>query len=77
MFSTLYRVPLGILVFVSMAVQFSHSNGTADWDPVNFISFFTIQSNVLAASLFLLCACRDWTTNSRPRCRRSTPCCVA
>jgi hypothetical protein len=65
MLSTLYRVPLGILVFVSMAVQFSHSNGAANWDPVNFISFFTIQSNVLAASLFLSCA-TVWRRRSSP-----------
>ena len=63
--STLYRVPLGVLVFVAMVVQFVHSADLPGWDPVNFTSFFTVQSNVLAASLFLLGA-TVWRRRSRP-----------
>ncbi len=39
--ATLYRIPLGLLVFVAMAVQFAHSAGSADWDPYPFVDVAT------------------------------------
>lgn len=52
-----YRAMLGTAVFVAVIVQFLHSAQTIPgFNPVNFWSFFTIESNLLAASLFLITA---------------------
>lgn len=48
-----YRIFFGLLALVAMAVQFYHGlqNGASS---VNFFSFFTIQSNLLAATVFMV-----------------------
>ena len=39
-----------------MTYQFAKLNGNASFSPGNFFSFFTIQSNILAASMLVLTA---------------------
>ena len=51
----LYKIAFALLVFVAVAVQLAHtvsSHGSI----VNFFSFFTIESNIFAATMLLLSA---------------------
>jgi hypothetical protein len=51
----LSRVALGLLTIAAIVVQFRFSVGNvAGFSPSNFFSFFTIQSNILAALVLLL-----------------------
>lgn len=49
-----YRFFFSGLVFVAIAVQFLHELNRLGHFPVNFFQFFTIQSNILAAGIFLI-----------------------
>lgn len=51
-----YRFFFSGLVFVAIAVQFLHELDRLGHFPTNFFQFFTIQSNILAASIFLIAA---------------------
>jgi hypothetical protein len=47
-----YRLALGLLAFVAMSVQVLDLAHKGNFNPGNFFSFFTIESNILAALLF-------------------------
>src|SRR5258708_3436615 len=53
-----YRVGMGLLVFAAIGVQFAKALDRTDFSPVNFFSFFTILSNIFAATIFLYGASR-------------------
>jgi hypothetical protein len=48
-----YRLFFGLLAFTAMGVQLEHTL-TGGHSAVNFFSFFTIESNVFAALIFLI-----------------------
>lgn len=48
----LYRLSLGLLAFTAIITQYTVSLERPSFNPVNFFSFFTIASNVLAATIF-------------------------
>ncbi len=50
------RVAFAVLGAVAMTYQFAKLNGNPGFSPGNFFSFFTIQSNVLAATMLVLTA---------------------
>jgi hypothetical protein len=52
----LTRVALAVTGVVAMTYQFAKLNGNASFSPGNFFSFFTIQSNILAAAMLVLTA---------------------
>ncbi len=54
-----YRIVFALLTLAAVVYQFSVQNERVDFVPENFFSFFTIQSNVIAALLFLLLAARQ------------------
>ena len=49
-----YRAFFGILTLAAVAYQFSTNSQRDVWNPVNFFSFFTIQSNLIAAAVLLI-----------------------
>lgn len=49
-----YRHLLALLVVAAVATQYRFSRSTMGVDPVNFFSFFTIQSNLLLVPIWLL-----------------------
>jgi hypothetical protein len=53
-----YRAIFGLLMLVAIAVQAFSLAGLGLFSPANYFSFFTIQSNLIAAALFLLGAAR-------------------
>ena len=50
------RVAFAVLAAVAMTYQFAKLNGNPGFSPGNFFSFFTIQSNVFAATMLVLTA---------------------
>ena len=50
----IYRIFFGALIIVAIGVQFVYSFGKPDFNFINFFSYFTILTNLLAAGLFLL-----------------------
>lgn len=50
----LYRIGFAVLVAVSIVTQFISSSGKTGFNPINFFSFFTIESNILAAIVLLV-----------------------
>jgi len=52
----LCRAGMGSIILIAIIVQFMTSAQKTGFDPINFLSFFTIQSNILAAALLLLLA---------------------
>jgi hypothetical protein len=50
------RVAFSVTGAVAMTYQFAKLNGSASFSPGNFFSFFTIQSNILAATMLMLTA---------------------
>lgn len=57
-----YRVFFGVLVIVAVVYQLIESTGSA----ANFFSFFTIQSNIIAAVVLLVGAANLRTCTTRP-----------
>lgn len=51
-----YRIIFALVTLAAVVYQFSVQNERAGFVPENFFSFFTIQSNVIAAMLFLVLA---------------------
>lgn len=51
-----YRLFLGGLTLFAIATQLLHIAGRSNFNPLNFFSFFTIESNILAATVFILSA---------------------
>jgi hypothetical protein len=49
-----YRHVLGLVIVAAVATQYQFSRRTFGVDPVNFFSFFTIQSNLMLAAVWLL-----------------------
>lgn len=49
----LIKIAVGLLVLLAVETQFVYSSGLASFDPVNFFSFFTIESNIIAALIFV------------------------
>jgi hypothetical protein len=49
-----YRVFFGLLTLVAVGFQFDSNSQRDDWNPVNFFSLFTIQSNLIAAAVLLI-----------------------
>ena len=50
------RIAFAVLAAVAMAYQFAKLNGSPSFSAGNFFSFFTIQSNILAATMLVLTA---------------------
>ncbi len=50
------RIAFAVTGAVAMTYQFAKLNGNASFSPGNFFSFFTIQSNILAATMLVLTA---------------------
>lgn len=53
-----YRFGFALLTLAAIVYQFSVGTRRVDFVPANFFSFFTIQSNMIAAGLFLYLALR-------------------
>lgn len=49
-----YRAFFGLLTLAAIWYQFTENSQRDVWNPVNFFSFFTIQSNVIAAVVLLI-----------------------
>ena len=56
LFHNIIRVAFAATGVVAMTYQYAKLNGLASFSPGNFFSFFTIQSNILAATLLVLTA---------------------
>lgn len=50
----LYRISFSLITIVAIIVQFVSSSDRPNFSPVNFFSFFTIESNILAAGILLI-----------------------
>jgi hypothetical protein len=58
----LYRLGLALLIVAAVGVQYAHSARTSPvFSPVNYVSYFTNDSNVLTAAVFALLALRPRT----------------
>src|SRR3981081_2038879 len=55
-----YKLVFAALALVAIAAQLLHSTQLANFNMVNFFSFFTIESNIFAATLFLISAYVLW-----------------
>ncbi|MGZ5212684.1 MAG: Pr6Pr family membrane protein [Actinomycetota bacterium] len=53
------------LVATAIVVQFASSSKKSNFDAVNFFSFFTMQSNIIASVVFLITAAR-WRSVGSP-----------
>jgi hypothetical protein len=53
-----YRAFFGLLVVVAIGTQLADLSGKGVLDPLPYFSYFTIDSNLLAAALFLILAVR-------------------
>jgi hypothetical protein len=60
-----YRTVFAVLGIVAIAVQAGELSGRGALNPGNFFSFFTIQSNLIAAGVLLIGAIR-WQTDRSP-----------
>lgn len=60
------RVLIAILIIVAVAVQFCRSVILTGNSPVNFFSYFTIQSNLLAAAVLLWGAFKPVSQGQQP-----------
>jgi hypothetical protein len=60
---------MGSAILIAIIAQFMTSAQKAGFDPVNFLSFFTIQSNILAATLLLTLAASPMGQLLRPSTR--------
>ena len=63
-----YRVGFAVLTLVAISVQAAELQGRGVLVPANFLSYFTIQSNLIAVAVFLIGAAR-WRAS---RARRGT-----
>lgn len=52
-FGPWFRIGMGLLVLISIAVLYAHSRTGPAFNPVNFFSYFTILSNLVGALLFV------------------------
>ena len=62
------RIAFGVLAIAAIVTQFSIGLDKPGFKPWNFFSFFTIQSNILAALVLLLTAARTlsgWAVSNR------------
>jgi len=48
-----YRLGFAALIIAAIIVQFADGASKPNFNPVNFFSFFTIQSNLLAVAVFM------------------------
>jgi hypothetical protein len=55
------RVGLGLLAFVAIGAQIADLAGNGHFNAVNFFSFFTIDSNLLGATMLIVAAAR-WSS---------------
>ena len=62
----IFRVAFAVTGVVAMTYQYAKLNGLASFSPGNFFSFFTIQSNILAATMLVLTALIRREERSRP-----------
>jgi len=53
-FVAVYRICFGLLGLLAIVVQFFHGAARDNFSPVNFLSFFTVESNILAVIVFLV-----------------------
>jgi len=61
------RIAACLLVIAAVATQFERLSDGDNFRPVNFFSFFTIQSNLLAAAMLLYGAVRLARSGTLPR----------
>lgn len=58
---TIYRAFFGVLTVVTIAIQLAIvADNNPAFSPLNFFSYFTIESNILAAIIFLISAWGAW-----------------
>jgi hypothetical protein len=60
----LYRVILGLLALAAIGTQLVSLVGKPQFNPVSHFSYFTIDSNLIAAVLLLVCAARSRSNHS-------------
>jgi hypothetical protein len=53
-----YRAFFGLLALAAVATQFADAASRGVLDPVHFLSYFTIESNLFAAAVLLVLAAR-------------------
>jgi hypothetical protein len=63
--SVVYRSLFGVFAPIAIAVQFIDLAGKGTLNPVNFLSYFTIQSNLIGAAALLIGAVR-WRADRSP-----------
>jgi hypothetical protein len=64
---TIVRLGFSLLIVAAIIVQFNETLDVPGSSPANFFSFFTIQSNLLAAAMLLYSAARAARPDSLPR----------
>lgn len=65
-FARSYRLVFGLLVLVAIVYQLIYSSAKVDFSLANFFSYFTIQSNIIAALVFIKLALKPGlASNSR------------
>lgn len=60
-----YRAFFGLLVLAAIATQLADLAGRGVLDPLHYFSYFTIDSNLLAAAVFLILAARRGERSAR------------
>ncbi len=59
-----YRLLFGVVALIAIAAQFSDLAVKGTLNPVNFFSYFTIESNLIGAVALLIGAARWWVARS-------------
>lgn len=62
-----YRLGFALLILAAIAVQFIDGASRPNFNPINFFSFFTIQSNMFAALMLIIAAYMATKGKSSPR----------
>ena len=60
-----YRAGFGVLTFAAIATQLVDLSGKGTLNLVSYFSYFTIQSNLIAATVLIVGAAR-WRVRARP-----------
>jgi hypothetical protein len=55
-FRLYYKIVIALVVFAAVSTQFVHGMQFSTFNPANFFSFFTIESNIFGAVILLLSA---------------------
>lgn len=61
----LYRAGFGVLALAAIGTQLASLIGKPSFNPVSYFSYFTIDSNLIAAAVLLVCASRSRSDDPR------------